>query len=79
MKVNNEGNKIEHILKKALSSMGEYHRIAEELINCQSKIILTEDEYKIDNKSYERGYIDGLTYAIGARTKGREYRKRGVK
>jgi hypothetical protein len=63
-------------LKKALSSMGEYHRIAEELINCQSKIILTEDEYKIDNKSYERGYIDGLSYAIRIKTKGRKERKK---
>ena len=62
-------------LKKALSSMGEYHRIAEKLIKLQSKLILSTNEYKIDKKSYERGYVDGLAYAIEIKTNGRKQRR----
>ena len=62
-------------IKKALSSMGEYHRIAEELVTLQQEIILTTDEHKIDKKSYERGYVDGLAFAIGVKTEGRKERK----
>tara|TARA_R100001510_G_C7602750_1_gene168820 strand:- start:651 stop:887 length:237 start_codon:yes stop_codon:yes gene_type:complete len=68
--------KPEITLRKVLSSMGEYHRIAEELINLQSKLILTTDEYEIDSKSYERGYIDGLAFAVGIKTEKRKERKK---
>tara|TARA_R100001443_G_scaffold89873_2_gene96408 strand:- start:185 stop:409 length:225 start_codon:yes stop_codon:yes gene_type:complete len=61
--------------KKTISAMGEYHKIAEELIKLQQEIILTTDEHKIDKKSYERGYVDGLAFAIGIRTEGRKERK----
>jgi len=32
-------------------------------------------KHKIDKKSYERGYVDGLAFAIGIRTEGRKERK----